>query len=348
MIQQRQFGKSYPHLHLTDNHCDDKNGKWLHRKLLNGSMGILVRSRSNHVTVVFLLTAVWLLPASGGEFSGAEALAFTKHVTAFGPRPSGSAEIRKLQGYILGELKSLGVHAIQDDFTGSTPLGQTPMKNIIARFPGPSGKAVVFTGHYDTKSMPGTYFVGANDGGSSAGFLLEMAKALAHGARKDDVYLVWFDGEEAVAQWTDYDSLYGSRHLAEKWAGDGTLARIRALINVDMIGDRDLGILKDMNSSGPLRELVWRTAERLGYGKHFQTNDSAIEDDHMPFLRRGVNALDLIDLQYGPDNSYWHTDKDTIDKLSAESFQVVGRVLLETLKELERDAGADGRDHRRR
>ena len=302
--------------------------------------------RSHQAVVVLLLSAA-LLPAYGGEFSGADALAFTKRVVAFGPRPAGSPEIRRLQGYILSELKALGVHTIQDDFTASTPLGQTPMKNIIARFAGTSGKAVVFTGHYDTKSMPGTYFVGANDGGSSAGLLLEMAKVLAHDAQKDDIYLVWFDGEEAVARWTDEDSLYGSRHLAEKWAADWTLARIRALINVDMIGDRDLGILEDMDSSGPLRELVWRTAERLGYGKHFLKNNSAIEDDHMPFIRRGVNALDLIDLDYGPGNSYWHTDKDTIDKLSAESFQVVGRVLLETLKELERDAGANGRDHRR-
>src|SRR5207248_2120571 len=122
--------------------------------------------------------------------------------------------------------------------------------------------------HYDTKSMPGISFLGANDGGASAGFLLEMAKALAPDERKDDIYLVWFDGEEAIAQWSDYDSLYGSRHLAGKWAADGTLSRIRALINVDMIGDRDLGILQDMNSSAPLRELVWRTADRLGYGKH--------------------------------------------------------------------------------
>ena len=164
--------------------------------------------------------------------------------------------------------------------------------------------------------------------------------------RKDDFYLVWFDGEEAVARWSDYDSLYGSRHLAEKWAADETLGRIRALINVDMIGDRDLGILEDMNSSGPLRELVWRTAECLGHASHFLRNGGAVEDDHIPFLRRAVNSLDLIDLDYGPRKTYWHTDKDTMDKLSAESFHV-GRVLLETLKELERDGGSDGRDHRR-
>jgi glutaminyl-peptide cyclotransferase len=242
----------------------------------------------------------------------------------------------------------VGCQVTQDDFTGFTPLGHTPMKNIIARFPGKSGKIVVVTGHYDTKSMPGTFFVGANDGGSSAAFLLEMAKVLAQGPRKDDVLLVWFDGEEAVVKWSEYDSLYGSRHLAERWAADGTLARVKALINVDMIGDRDLDILKDMNSAGPLRELVWSVADRLGYGKYFLRYDSAVEDDHMPFLRRGVNALDVIDLDYGPNNSYWHTEKDTVDKLSAESLQIVGRVVLETLKELERDGGGDGRDHRRR
>lgn len=298
-------------------------------------------------TVLTLVLAA-VASARGAEFNGAEALAFTKRLVAFGPRPSGSEAMRKTQAYILGELKTLGCAVVQDDFTGSTPLGKTPMKNIIARFPAKTGKILVVTGHYDTKSMPGTFFVGANDGGSSAGFLLEMAKTLGHDVHQDEILLVWFDGEEAVAQWTDYDSLYGSRHLAERWAADGTLARIKALINVDMIGDRNLDILKDLNSSGPLRELVWSVADRLGYGQHFLRYDSSIEDDHIPFLRRGVNALDLIDLDYGPGNSYWHTDQDTADKLSAESFQIVGRVVLETLKELEREDGADGRDHRRR
>ena len=278
------------------------------------------------------------------EFSGAEALAFTARTVAFGPRPSGSEAIHKLQTYILGELKGLGCQVIEDNFTASTPLGRTPMKNIIGHFPGKSGKAVVITGHYDTKAMPGTYFVGANDGGSSTGFLLEMAKVLAHDARKIDIYLVWFDGEEAVAQWSDYDSLYGSRHLAERWAADGTLSHIQALINVDMIGDKELDILQDMSSAAPLREQVWRTGERLGFGGYFLKNSSSVEDDHIPFLKHGVNALDLIDLDYGPDNSYWHTSKDTMDKLSARSFEIVGRVLTEVLKELD----VDGRSDRRR
>ena len=296
---------------------------------------------------VLMLALLAMASARAAEFNGAEALAFTKHLVAFGPRPSGSEAIRKTQAYILGELKALGCHVIQDDFTGSTPLGPTPMKNIIARFPGKSGKIVAITGHYDTKSMPGTFFAGANDGGSSAGFLLELAKAIAHEPRQGEVQLVWFDGEEAVAQWTESDSLYGSRHLADRWAADGTLARITALINEDMIGDKDLDILNDLNSSAPLRELVWRVADRLGYGRHFLREPGAIEDDHIPFLRRGVSSLDLIDFTYGPNNSFWHNNKDTVDKLSAESLQIVGRVLIETLKELERNDGADGRDHRR-
>jgi len=296
---------------------------------------------------VLTLALLAMASARAADFNGAEALAFTKRLVAFGPRPSGSEAIRQTQAYILGELKAPGCHVIQDDFTGSTPLGATPMKNIIARFPGKSGKIVVITGHYDTKSMPGAFFVGANDGGSSAGFLLEMAKAIAHDPHQDEVQLVWFDGEEAVAQWTESDSLYGSRHLADRWAADGTLARITALINVDMIGDKDLDILNDLNSSAPLRELVWRVADRLGYGRHFLREPGAIEDDHIPFLRRGVSSLDLIDFTYGPNNSFWHNNKDTVDKLSAESLQIVGRVLIETLKELERNDGADGRDHRR-
>ncbi len=209
------------------------------------------------------------------------------------------------------------------------------MSSIIARFPGRTGRAVVFTGHYDTKVMPGTYFVGANDGGASTGFLLEMARVLAGQPRQDDVYLVWFDGEEAIAQWSETDGVYGSKHLAARWAADGTLSRIKALINVDMIGDRDLAILKEGHSSAGLRARIWSAARRRGYGSHFMEEGGFVEDDHAAFVAHGVNAVNLIDFDYGPANSYWHTDKDTIDKLSANSFQVVGTVLLDVLRELE-------------
>ncbi|MBK5290829.1 MAG: M28 family peptidase [Acidobacteriia bacterium] len=269
------------------------------------------------------------------EFSGERALQYTRAIVAFGPRPPRSEAISKSRAYIKAQLKASGCQIVEDPFTASTPLGPIPMENIIARFPGTSGQAIAFTGHYDTKLMPGAGFVGANDGGSSTGLLLEMAHALARTPRKHDVYLVWFDGEEALVRWSDTDGLHGSRHLARRWQKDGTLARLQALINVDMIGDRDLGIVLETNSSSPLRSLIWRTAAELGYGRHFLSLPGAIEDDHMPFVRLGVNACDLIDFDYGPENSYWHTPADTIDKLSPASFAVVGRVLLGVLRRLE-------------
>lgn len=241
----------------------------------------------------------------------------------------------KLRTWIVNEVKPSGAEISLDAFTAFTPAGSVSMTNIVARFPGASGKAIVITGHYDTKRMPLVNFVGANDGGSSAGFLVELARALAHEKRKDDVYLVWFDGEEAVAQWSASDSCYGSRHLVEKWAAAGMLPKIKALINVDMIGDNNLDIVQDSNSSAALRKLVWGAAGQLGYGRYFLKSEGAIDDDHVPFVSAGVNALDLIDFNYGPSNSYWHTDKDTADKLSARSLQIVGDVVVKSIGAIE-------------
>jgi glutaminyl-peptide cyclotransferase len=285
-----------------------------------------------HCTKAILI--LWSSLALAGDFSGASALKFTARAVSFGPRPAGSQASQQLQSYIVSQLRLRRCEIVEDSFAAQTPLGTVAMKNIIARFPGSSGRAVALTGHYDTKSMPGIHFVGANDGGSSTGFLLEMARVLSGSTRKDDIYLVWFDGEEAFATWSETDGLYGSRHLARLWAADGTAGRLRALINVDMIGDKDLGISRDVNSSRPLSGLVWQVAAETGYGRYFLDIPASIDDDHMPFVQIGVNALDLIDFDYGPSNSYWHTDKDNMDKLSAHSFEVIGTVLLETLKRL--------------
>jgi glutaminyl-peptide cyclotransferase len=177
--------------------------------------------------------------------------------------------------------------------------------------------------------------VGANDGGSSTGFLLELAHVVNSMPHADDIVLVWFDGEEAYGEWSDTNGVYGSRHLADKWSGEGKLGRIKALINVDMIGDKDLEMIQEGNSSPALRKLVWTTAHDLGYGKYFLDSGFATEDDHLPFLRKGVTALDLIDFDYGPNNDYWHTEKDTMDKLSAHSLDVVGNVLVAVLRKLQ-------------
>lgn len=280
---------------------------------------------------------VCAVAAQAAEFDGTRALAYTRRAVEFGPRPPGSPALAKLRSYIVSELKTFGCQVELDRFTASTPRGPIEMANIIATFPGSNPTSMVISGHYDTKWIPGIHFVGANDGGASTGFLMELARVLAARPRAQTVILVWFDGEEAFGQWSRTDSLYGSRHLAARWAREGMLSRIAALINIDMIGDRDLGIHREHFSTPWLRELVWDVARSLGHSRHFLPEVSATEDDHTPFLEKGVPALNLIDFRY-PDerNSYWHTEQDTLDKLSPRSFQVVGEVILETLRRLSR------------
>ena len=269
----------------------------------------------------------------GADLSGSSALEFTRRAVGFGPRPAGSVANQKLQAYILSQLRSFGCLVAEDGFAAKTPGGPVAMKNIIARFPGKSGKAIAISGHFDTKLFAGRNFVGASDGGSSTGLLLELARTLAGKPRTDDVYIVFLDGEEAFGEWTETDSVYGSRHLAAKWRADGTLSRLKALINLDMIGDKDLNIRQETNSTESLRRLFWDTAAELGYQAYFPSSPRiSTDDDHMPFLKQGVPAIDIIDFDYPP----WHTDGDTLDKLSARSLEIVGTVTLEVVRRLER------------
>lgn len=288
-------------------------------------------------TFLLLLGAVvlWAASVNSPVFHGSAALANTRKAVSYGERPSGSEAISHLREWIVSELKPLKGELSLNSFTGQTPTGPVPMVNIIYKFGGSSGKAIVLTGHYDTKRIPMVHFVGANDGGSSTGFLLEFARAVSAMKHRDDIYIVFLDGEEAVGSWSDTDSRYGSRHLAAQWLSDGTISRIKALINVDMIGDKNLDVLNDGNSSQALRDQVQEIAGRLGYSKYFRSEVGGIDDDHIPFINAGVNAIDLIDFDFGPNNSYWHTASDTIDKLDARSFQVVGNVVLELVKELD-------------
>ena len=270
--------------------------------------------------------------ASASNFSGISALKYTRAAVELGPRPSGSEANHKLQNYILAQIRQDECQVMEDPFTASTPNGPIAMDNIIAKFPGKSGKAIVITGHFDTKLFPGRKFVGANDGGSSTGLLLEMAHALAHQTRIDDVYLVWFDGEEAVREkWEGDDNLYGSRHLAAKWRKDGTLARVKALINVDMIGDKSLDIKLETNSNPALNSWCGIRRRASATERIFLNEQLATEDDHMPFVHLGVPAIDLIDFDYDP----WHEDTDTMDKLSAQSLEIVGTVVMEVIHRLE-------------
>jgi glutaminyl-peptide cyclotransferase len=267
--------------------------------------------------------------------NAARAFQYTKEVTAFGPRPIGSANHKKLEDYIYAHLK--GDEVVDDVFTAETPEGKFPARNIIAKYPGTRDGIIVIAGHYDTPyNLRNTRFVGANDGGSSTAILLEFANQF-RGKKRDgySVWLVWTDAEEAVRQWSPADSLYGTRQLADLWQKNGTLAKIKSYLLVDMIGDADLSIDRDQNSTPWLLDLISQAASRYGYQSHFFTRTTAIEDDHLPFVRKGVPSADIIDLDYGYGNSFHHTPQDTMDKLSPKSFQIVGDTVLEAVRMLD-------------
>ncbi len=270
------------------------------------------------------------------SFNGGRAFEDLKHLVGFGPRPSGSPALIQTRQWLISQLRGAGAQVQEDSFLASTPIGPVPMTNLIARFRGSRREAVIVAGHYDTKRFDEFRFLGANDGGSSAAFLVELARVLGGRQHALNYWLVFFDGEEAVGNWSATDSLYGSRHLVEKLSASGELSRIQALILVDMIADAQLRIPREYRSTPWLSDLVFNVAQRLGYSKYFVNGQNAIEDDHMPFINAGVSAVDLIDFDYGPNNSYWHSAQDTLDHCSPLSLTIVGRVVAATLGELEK------------
>jgi Zn-dependent M28 family amino/carboxypeptidase len=265
------------------------------------------------------------------KINSARAMQYTREVTAFGARPIGSANHKKLENYILSHLK--GDEVESDSFTADTVEGKFPVRNIIAKFPGTKDGIIVIAGHYDTNyPLRNTAYVGANDGGSSTAILLEFANHL-RGKKRDgySVWLVWTDGEEAMRTWSDADSLYGTKHLAERWQKDGTAKKIKAFLLADMIGDADLNIEQEGFSTPWLEDLIYQAATRLGYQSHFFARKIQVDDDHLPFLKIGVPSADLIDLDYGYEDVFHHTPQDTLDKLSPKSLQIVGDVILQTV-----------------
>jgi len=277
--------------------------------------------------------------AAAEAFDGERALAYTGDVVAFGPRPAGSEALEKTRAYIESTLQAFGYTVERDELVGKTPVGDIPMANLIAEVPAaagaPEGPVIILSGHYDTLVSDSFAFVGANDAGSSTGILLELGRVLAEHRPPLPVWLVFFDGEEAMVSWSDTDSRYGSTHMASRMEAAGELDEIGAMILFDMIGDADLSFPKDDNGTAWLNELLWETAARLGYSRQFEPERiQFMEDDHLPFLERGVVAVDLIDYNYGPGNRYWHAPFDTMDKLAAGSFAAVGETVLTALPAL--------------
>jgi glutaminyl-peptide cyclotransferase len=265
-------------------------------------------------------------------FNSNRAMQYVKEIIAIGPRPIGSENHKKVENYILAHLKGDDVE--QDAFDVHPTEGTFPVRNIIAKFPGTRDGIIVIASHYDTNwPLRNTSYIGANDGASSSALLLEIANQL-RGKKLNgySVWLLWDDAEESMKlPWDDPESLYGVRHLAEKWQTDGTLKKIRAFILEDMIGDVDLNIEHDAYSTPWLEDLVYKAATQLGYQSHFFARTMGVTDDHMPFVQRGVPSADLIDFDYGYNDVFHHTTDDTVDKLSPNSLNIVGTVTLETV-----------------
>jgi Zn-dependent M28 family amino/carboxypeptidase len=282
-----------------------------------------------------LALAVAVAAVTPPAFDSGRAYQHLRQIVSFGPRPAGSPALDATRRYFHQQLKAIGVQAIDQTFEASTPLGPIKMANVIATIPGARPERIVFGGHFDTKIFREFPFVGANDGGSSAAFLLELARVLK--ARKNPLTMeiLFLDGEEATGEWRDGDHTYGSRHYVEVAKREGTLGQLRAFVLVDMIGSRDLVLDRDTNSTSWLLDTLWQTARKLGVQDHFPPQPSPVEDDHIEFLDAGVQALDIIDLNHYAQAGWWHTREDTLDKISARSLQIVGDVLMAALPAIE-------------
>lgn len=297
------------------------------------SVGRVARS----AMTLIALSAAAREAGAGPAIDGPRVWRDLERIVKFGPRPSGSPQLERTRRYIIEELRKAGVKTRVQSFTAKTPLGPVSMANVIGEIPGKSPDVILIGGHYDTKYFPGFRFVGANDGGSSAALLIELGRKLAVRSGGYTVWIVFFDGEEEASPDSNRGALYGSKFMVDQLAKGRDLGRLRAGIVVDMIGDRDLGILKDAGSTAWLTDALWKSAGRLGRGSHFLEEAIPMEDDHAPFLRAGVPTALLIDYEYGDGNRFWHSPDDTLDKLSVKSLETVGAVVLEALPAIERE-----------
>jgi hypothetical protein len=271
------------------------------------------------------------------------AFAHVRKQVEFGPRPAGSAELARTREYIVSELRSDGLDVTLDEWQAATPVGPRGMANVVAELPGESTDVVILSSHYDTKLFKQFRFVGANDGASSTGALMEMARVMKAAAEKPRLTyrFVFFDGEEAFCEnWDDCttpegpDNTYGSRHYVKLLKAKGELKRVRAMILLDMIGYKNLQLGRnEMLSTRWLIDAVWDTARELGHDRYFVDEEESCDgDDHVPFLQEGIQALDIIQLGTYP---YWHTAEDTLDKISPQSLKIVADVVLASLPRIE-------------
>jgi glutaminyl-peptide cyclotransferase len=305
----------------------------------NSRVGVSIRSAAESATPAPIPSA----------FNGDRAIEHVRKQIEIGPRIPGSPELAKTREYILNELRSYGLAVNTDEFNSSTPFGEKRMVNITAEYPGESKDVIIIASHYDTKLYKDMHFVGANDPGASVATLLELGRVLGASGQKPKYthWLVFFDGEESFCEeWDECskpgapDNTYGSRHYVSQMQSKGELARVRALILLDMMGYKNLELGRDTLSTRWLQDIIWQTGRELGYASIFVDRPEGVGgDDHEPFLRAGVDAVDLIQLNGYP---YWHKADDTLDKVSSRSMKIVGEVVLASLPRIERRLASKG------
>ncbi len=257
----------------------------------------------------------------------------------FGARPTGSAANRATGDYILAQLQQANWKVETQEFV----YRGVAVRNIVGKIAEGRGAVIILGAHYDTrphadqdKTNPDAPVPGANDGASGVAVLLELARALDIAKLRNEIWLVFFDAEDnggldtcallksrpcdiGVWNWS-----VGAEYFAERLA-----IAPRTVVIVDMIGDAEQNIYYEHNSDKELQRELWEIAARLGYGDHFIPQFKwSMEDDHTPFLRRGIRAVDMIDFDY----PHWHTTQDTTAKVSAASLERVGRVLQSWLE----------------
>jgi Zn-dependent M28 family amino/carboxypeptidase len=263
---------------------------------------------------------------------------------SFGERWPGSPGHKKTQALIKQVLAKDGAQIDVDAFTATTPRGAVPVNTIIGKFnvtADPTQQIFILAGHYDTLFKPG--FLGANDGGSSTAILLSFADALAHQKTKMQIWLVWTDLEEAIESFQGDDGLYGSRHLAQKLKAAGMVPRIKGFFLLDMIGDKGLGVTRESGSTGWLQDFIAQAAKQLGYSQYFFQDSVEIIDDHVSFRNVGVPVVDVVDAQFGrmgpgfdAMGEFHHANTDTMNKVSQQSLEIVGKTILLTMELLDK------------
>ena len=278
------------------------------------------------------------------RFNSQQAFAYTAEIAGFGERWPGSPGHAKTEALIHQVLQKDGARTEADDFSAKTPRGPIAVHNIIGKFnvtADPKQPIFILAGHYDTLFKKG--FIGANDGASSTAILLAFADALAGQKTKMQIWLVWTDLEEAINDFNDDDGLYGSRHLAQKLKADGIAPRVRGFFLLDMIGDKELGVGRETESARWLQDFIAEAAKQLGYTQYFFQYETDIIDDHIPFIKAGIPAVDVVDAEYGrmgdkfdSMGEFHHANTDTMDKVSQHSLEVVGRTILLTVELLDK------------